>query len=160
MSSFDQTVAKIIKKALSMHACMLYPVPECFYVCVLWLRVMGCTVRVDAPPCTQLCGCVVQHVGLWNAGLFCCFPRGGWPWRLEPAEWVPGGCRGDTGISVMCSGVGVFVTVSVIQKDQDLISWPNLLFFLLFSCLWDIPSGTFYPAKQTTKLTQHQDVIY
>lgn len=67
---------------------------------------------------------------LVETGPFCCFPRGGWPWRLEPAEWVPGGCRGDTGISVMCSGVGVFVAVSVIQKDQDLISWPNLLFFL------------------------------
>lgn len=67
---------------------------------------------------------------LVETGPFCCFPHGGWPWRLEPAEWVPGGCRGDTGISVMCSGVGVFVAVSVIEKDQDLISWPNLLFFL------------------------------
>lgn len=55
---------------------------------------------------------------LVETGPFCCFPRGGWPWRLEPAEWVPGGCR------------GVFVAVSVIEKDQDLISWPNLLFFL------------------------------
>lgn len=54
---------------------------------------------------------------LVETGPFCCFPRGGWPWRLEPAEWVPGGCR------------GVFVAVSVIEKDQDLISWPNLLFF-------------------------------
>lgn len=100
------------------------------------------------PLCVCVCSCVVEHVGLWNAGPFSCFPRGGWPEQVEPAEWVPGGRNCKTGIQTMC--YGAFVGLRI----WDLILILCLNRFYLFSFETFLIAFS-WNNSWTTQLVQH-----
>lgn len=90
-----------------------------FKCCGVCASVMVCEGPLGVPP---LCR-VAQAVMECQTNLLLL------SWRVEPPERVPGGCRGDTGINGMFSGVSISASVFLRPKPTTLFLGFSFSFF-------------------------------